>query len=166
MSTEDAIQGMLTQPAADLPDLPDVLLDRLTDDVVRKIHPPEVIAKRYGLTTGQLITLLKVPHVQKMAKTKKAIWESDSSAQERVKALWAAGMEYGTASMVSLMMDTATTPANRIELAKLGAKLAGLEADKGGGGAAAAPFAVNIHFAGNRVERISTSAPVIEGEKS
>jgi hypothetical protein len=164
MSTtaEDLIDALLTRPSEhEVPELSDLQLDRLTDDVARKIHPPETIAARYGLTNGQLLTLLAVPHIRRMARTKRSIWESDQSALERVRQYWAIGMENSAPSLINMMHDPTVTPSNRIEIAKMGSKLAGLDATKEGGPAPGTQFAVNIHFSGGGVERIST--PVLEG---
>lgn len=166
MSTtaEDLVDALIQRPnEAELPELSDEQLDRMTDDVARKIHHPEVIARRYGLTSDQLLTLLAVPHIRRMARTKRSIWESDQSAVERVRQYWALGMENSAPGLINMLHDPTVSPSNRIELAKMGTKLAGMDVKEGvSGPAAGAQFAVNIHFSGGAVERITTQAPLLE----
>ena len=166
-TAEEMIDALLHLPSEEvLPELSDEQLDRLTDDVARKIHPPETIARRYGLTPAQLLRLLAVPSIRKVARAKRSIWESDASAIERTRQYWAIGMENAAPSMINMMHDPTVSPSNRVELAKMGAKLAGMDASRDGstGPAPGSQFAVNIHFSGDRVERITTQAPTIEGE--
>jgi hypothetical protein len=70
-------------------------------------------------------------------------------------------MENSAPGLINMMHDPNVSPSNKIELAKMGAKLAGLDANQAPGAAPGAQFAVNIHFSGGAVERITT--PMIEG---
>jgi hypothetical protein len=159
---EDVIDTMLHAPdPEEIPDLTAEQIDRLTDDVARKIYGPEVIARRYALTGPQLLQILAIPTIRKIARVKRSVWESDTSALERTKQYWAIGMENSAPGLINMMHDPNVSPSNKIELAKMGAKLAGLDANQAPGAAPGAQFAVNIHFSGGAVERITT--PMIEG---
>ena len=151
-------------------DITAVPLDRLTDDVARKIYEYPDIAARYGLTMPQLYLLVANPEICKLIKIKRAIWTSDKAAPDRVRHYWQVGLEEASPSLIQLFGRSDIPAALKIDLLKIGTRIAGIDIgsrngdvrEPGGGGDGSAKFAVNIMFASGEVERISTSR-TIEG---
>lgn len=139
-------------------------LDRLTDDLSRRIWGPDDIAQRYGLSLEQLYQLVANPEIRALIKRKRAIWESDENIVGRLQAYNGIAALEATPGILAIMNDPSVPASTRIDLYKTATKLSGAEAAVSRQAVAAAgpappTFAVNIHFSGGRVETI---APVIE----
>lgn len=168
-NAEKLIDGLVDRvPAIESLAPDDALLERLTDDLARKIYDYPTIARRYGMDLAQLAELCRIPALARMVKAKRAVWESDASAADRVRQHWAIGMEHATPSLVNMMLDPTVSNPVKVEIAKMGMKVTGIDASReAAAGPAASQFAVNIMFSGGQVERITTgvaTAPVLEGE--
>lgn len=135
----------------------------LVDDVARQIYPTAEIAKRYGLTALQLVEVCRQPEIKKMIKTRRAIWDSDANALERLRAHAQVGLIEILPGFFADMSSPSTPAAIKMDLFKTVAGIAGANAKSGGDNAAAATtFAVNIHLDG-RTESVTASVtPVVD----
>jgi hypothetical protein len=151
------------------PVLDDLHLARFTDDIARKIHPYEVVAARYGLSVSQMVRLIRIPAVAKIIKAKRAVYESDNAAQERLRAAWGEGLVQAAPSQIAMMMDERTPHGVRVELFKVGARITGADGGgRGDGMSGAAPgtkFSVSFNFTGlGRKEAFAAETVTIEGQ--
>jgi hypothetical protein len=157
----------VTEPSSEI--LDDFLVQRLTDDVSRRIFTYQEIAARYSLTIEQLYAFLSRPEIRKLAKAKRALWESDQAATERLKAYWTLGMIEAAPDTLKMLKDPSIPASVRVELTKIGARIAGVDGGRDHAGNGAAPggqFAVNIIFSDSR-EAITTvgTKQVIEADE-
>jgi hypothetical protein len=168
---EQLIDGVVDPtPALSAIEPTDLMVQQLTDDVARAIMTYPEIAKRYGMDIYQLHDFIARPEIRKLTKAKRAIWQSENAASDRLKAYWAMGMIEAAPSTLKLLQDPTVSPAVKVELSKLGAKIVGVDGGGRENSASGMPangqFAVNIIFSQGR-EEITTvvKGPVIEGER-
>lgn len=152
-------------------DLTAVPLEQLADDLARKIWDYPTIARRFGIDMAGLFKLCSIPAFARMVKAKRATWESDGSAVDRLRAYWAEGMIQAAPTTIAMLHDPDVPKSIKVELTKLGAKICGADlapAKDANTVPQGAQFAVNITFSSaGQVERISTAggaAPLLEGE--
>lgn len=164
------LDGPAPTPVVEPHVLENVLLDRFTTDIARRIFPPDEIARRYGMTGKKLIEAVSIPAVNKIVRTKRAVWESDTNATERIRQLSQIGMLEVMPDVFELISNPETPTALRLDALKTMSRVAGVDgpgAQPRQGDVAAAPgtrFEVNIHLGGGRIETITSTAPEIEHE--
>lgn len=155
-----ALPSPTTIPAGLIADPAGFDLGRFTDDVARKIWSPSVIAARYSLTPAEFVALVKVPVIASMIRLKHQQFHSDANAQERLATLWSVGMIDSASATIAALADPNTPLTQKIELLKIGMKVAGFDRGPtrdGPTGPMAAQFAVNIHFSNGKVETVNAA---------
>ena len=175
---EEEIDAIVDQVEVLDPDFSDPrLLFAFIQDVAQKIHKPEVIAKRYGFSN--------VPHmvgfiadnleIRKKIKTFRAIWESDGSLEERMKALVGHSLIESIPENAMILFDKAAPAQTKLDAIKTFARLAGMDGagQNGKGAATGQQFVFNLMLGGKSrtfttvVDPARTSdAAAIEGSAS
>jgi hypothetical protein len=166
-----AQQGVARAPSLEDAVFQDLDYHALSRELARKIHPPEALIRRFGLTREQLVLLCSHQPFQRMVAVERAAWRGTDNAGERAKQYHREGQAHAASEIVSLILDRKLPASVRIDAAKLSAKIAGIDGeprnDRNNMYAAGTPFAINIHLGDGVVERISSSPQkTIEGGES
>lgn len=156
---------------SEIPAMDDALILRLTYDLATKLHKPEIIARRYGLgSTDKLKSyLLDHPVIVSQAKKLRAVFQSDASAEERVRMKFLHATEELIIPLAGLVADPKTPLSARIDGFKQIQRGAGLD------GMSAAnksqqqretgqAFNLTINFAGGRDMKI-VGATIVEPDQ-
>lgn len=143
-------------------------LERLKNDLAQGIYPHAVIAARYGLSMEQLVVFLKRnPGFVAEVKKTKALWESGGNTAEAVRLEAQTGLREILPHLVADALDTKTTAATRVDIAKQVSRIAGVDgmpapSAQGAPGKTGNQFVLNIQFTGREPEIITTT--VVENE--
>ncbi len=154
---EQIVESTAVVAPTSLMDLP---LDRITDDLARKIYPAREIASRYGLTDAQLIELVQNPEIAKLIKTKRGVFMSDAAADERLRAYWRTGLIESSPQLIAMLTDKEVTNPVKVEVLKVGIKIAGVDGaprQDNQGSVGGPGFNVQIIFSDRPAERISAT---------
>lgn len=168
---EDSLEALLDPRETEVK--PASLEDRVFDDLdyhalgrdlARKIHSPETLLRRYGLTREQLVLLCSHAPFKKIVAVERNVWESTDNAGERAKQYHREGQAEAASEIVGMILDDRLPAAVRLDAAKLSAKIAGIDLppkdpNAGFTGAGGTAFAINIHLGDGKVERISSALP-------
>lgn len=141
-----------------------VWMERLTTDLAQQIYDPETIAKRYGMSHGQLLAFVGHKTIASIIKAKRAIWQSDASKQDQIRQYWAVGLAEAAPTQIAMMTDSSVPIPTRVEIMKIAMKLSGMEsAVKEGANQTqvGSHFSVNIVFSNGSQALIT---PAIAGE--
>jgi hypothetical protein len=146
------------------PDLEDTIVRRFVQDMAQDIHGHDTVARRYGL--GDLVGLARYlranPAVVAQIKKHKAICQSDGGVEAMVRLRALHTINESLAHTGALITDPRVPVGQQLEALKAHARMAGVDsapvaAKDGLGHTPGATFAVNFHFSGGRVERLSTT---------
>lgn len=141
------------------PLLDDALIMRLTFDLAAAIHPPEVIAARYGFGgIGDMREYLKrYPQIILNAQKAKAVMESDEGSEARIRLRAMQATEDLIPATASIAADPRIAPQQRIDAFKQLSRVSGLDASAAA--RAANPqgpaFTLNILFRNNPAENLT-----------
>lgn len=164
-TTEHILDEVLdkTPVLAPAPELEsDAEIHSFVTDVAKKIHDPEVIAQRYGFPDAlTMVGFIKDhPEIRRRIKVRRAIWESDDNAAERVRELARHALLEALPTTSSMMFDTTVPAGIRIDATKLHARMAGVDGIGTNNGKAegqsGTSFNLTINLPGGRTEQITT----------
>lgn len=147
------------------PEVDDALIQRLQYDLAIKIHTPEEIARRYGLFDVEELRQYLTMHPQIIEGVKKirAVFESDTGVEDRMRTKFQFATEELIPTMAQLALNPAIPAAQRIDSFKQlqrGAGMDGLGRDRGAGEGGGQKFVLNILFSGdNRQVSIAGTIP-------
>jgi hypothetical protein len=139
-----------------------VLIHRFIEDVAQAIFPPEEIAKRYSLTTTDMLELIRNEEIRRRIQTRRAIWQSDDSIESRIRKYAGTVLLESMPSTGAKMTDPSVPNGVALDYLKAYSRMAGVDgmpasAKDGSSGGGGNQFTVNFHFSGGRVESVSTT---------
>jgi hypothetical protein len=147
-----------------------VTLHRFVTDVAQRIHDYDVIARRYGFSgePDMLAFIKRHEAIRRRIKLHRAIWESDSSLELRIRTYSQQGLIEGLPNTLEILHDKTVTAATRLDALTKHARIAGVDGPGAGSRdqAVGAPsvggkFSITIQFPGaGQSETFAT----IEGE--
>jgi hypothetical protein len=140
------------------PLLDDALIMRLTYDLAAAIHPPEVIALRYGFhdVLEMRAYLTRHPQIIINAQKAKALMESDEGSEARIRLRAMQATEDLIPATASIAADPRIAPQQRIDAFKQLSRVSGLDASAAAraAGAGGPAFTLNILFRDKPSEHI------------
>ena len=146
-----------------MPELDELLVQKLVEDVAQKIHEPATVAKRYGFSSAQhMVNWLKThPEVCRRIKARRAVWESDSGLEERLRTYAGHAALEALPSTGHMAIDKQVPAATRLDALKALSRMAGVDGipagAKGAPGGTGGNFVINFSFAGGKASFSGTT---------
>lgn len=133
----------------------------LAFDMASKLISTQDILKKYGLTGGELATIISSAGFKQYFREAKLAWDADPQARVRAKA--AAAVEDGLLPVHTILHDIDANPTARLEAFKQLTSLAGLGPKKEEGGTAGrVNIQINVPSAGEPVVLFSEGDETFE----
>lgn len=109
---------------------PDIFADQrmliLAREIASDIHPIEEIIKRHGITQEQFEVIVQNSHFQRILADAATVWSGASNTGERIKIKSLVMLEEWLATVFAMLHDPKHTLRDKVELAKLVGRFAGM----------------------------------------
>lgn len=144
----------------------DVLLLRLAREIAMEQHELDMILERNGVTPKQFQAIMKLDRFQKLLSDEITNWNSATNTTERVKIKAAAMIEEWLPEAFGQLHNEQAPLLHRTDLAKLVARLGGMEKSNLDMSAGGERFSVTINLGADQQLNFQKELPqkVIEGE--